>query len=67
MEDRLKQCLVEVMFSNDCRASLRQTLEQVIELNEKISYMDVNDFEDYFNSEEFADDIYELFEVDINK
>ena len=67
MKDRLEQCLVEVMFSNDCRANLRQTLEQVLELNEKISYMNVNDFEDYFNSEEFTDDIYELFGVDINK
>ena len=67
MEDRLTQCLNEVMFSSDCPADLRSILDNVLELSNYINYIDVNDFEDYLKSEEFADDIYELFGVDINK
>ena len=65
MEDRLTQCLNEIMYSGDCPATLRQVLDSVNILNEEISAFDVNDFEEYIQSSDFSDRVYELFGVDL--
>ena len=67
MEDRLTQCLNEIIYSDDCPSKLRNILDNVIELSNIANTGDAIDFEDYIQSEDFANDVYEFFGVDINK
>lgn len=67
MEDRLTQCLHEIMYCDECSSELRQILDNVLELSDKISYFDATDFDDYLLSDEFADDAYELFGVNLGE
>jgi len=65
MEDRLTQCLNEIMYSDTCPSDLRSIFQNILDLNEEISAMDASDFENYFNSNDFVEDMYSLFGVDI--
>ena len=67
MEDRLTQCLNEIIYSGNCPSDLRYILDNVIELNNIVNSMDVNDFEEYIQSEQFVEDVFELLEVDLNE
>ena len=68
MEDRLIQCLNEIINSDASAGVVRDILGSVIELSHIVSdYRDVNDFENYINSEDFVEDVYDLFDVDINQ
>ena len=66
MESRLAECLNEVIYADKCPSKLRGILQNVLELDEEISQFDVNDFEEFLESDEFSALIYELFGVDIN-
>lgn len=65
MEDRLTQCLNEIIYSDDCPSSLREILSNVIELSEYAYSRDASDFDEYIQSDEFAEDVYSLFGVDL--
>lgn len=65
MGSRLEDCLNEVIYSDDCPAELRSILQNVIELDANINAMDYSDYEEYVQSQDFVDDIYALFGVDI--
>lgn len=62
---RLQDCLNEIIYSDDCPAELRSILQNVIELDANINAMDYSDYEEYVQSQDFVDDIYALFGVDI--
>ena len=66
MGSRLEDCLNEIIFSNDCPSDLRSILENVIELDANIHAMDYSDYEEYIQSQDFVDDVYALFGVDID-
>lgn len=67
MEDRLTQCLNEIIYADDCPSELRQVLANVLILNEDISAYDATGFEEYFESSDFSDSVYELFGVDLGE
>lgn len=64
-ESRLRTALEEIIYSDSCPTDLRVTLENVLELDDEINYMDANDFDEYIDSEDFVDNVYELFGVSI--
>jgi len=67
MDDRLQQCLEEITSSSNCTAKVRQILESVNELSDIIYSMDANDFEEYIESDDFVEDVSNLFDIDISE
>ena len=65
MEDRLTQCLNEIIYSDNCSSELRQILNAVIELSDEAYAGDTNDFDAWIASDDFSDTVYELFGVDL--
>ena len=63
MESRLIECLNEIMYAEDCSSSLRQILDNVKELDDLVSAYDASGFDEFIQSEEFADFVFEHFGV----
>ena len=60
MEDRLTQALgIAILSSKD--EKVKSILTKVIELNQKLYYMDWNDWEEYSSSATFPKEMAELF------
>ena len=67
-DTRLTYTLQEIIYSEDCPSDLRSTLDNVLELNKKVcDEMDYSEWEQYILSDEFRDDVYEMFGFDIGE
>lgn len=66
-QGRLAQILSEIINAKDCPYDLRDILNKVKELDSDISYMDASDFDEWFESQDFADRMFEDFGVTVSQ